>query len=52
MQPEYIITIVAVVIDDVDTFGKQIRQFTKGLNVEWTIRKMHPHRQGAQVKLL
>lgn len=45
-------TIVAVVIDDDDAFGKQIQRYTAGLDVQWQIRKMHPQRQGAQVKLL
>jgi homoserine kinase len=45
-------TIVAIVIDDDDAFGKQIRSFTAGLDLQWSIRKMHPHRQGAQIKLL
>ncbi|MEG1480081.1 MAG: homoserine kinase [Kiritimatiellia bacterium] len=45
-------TIVAVVIDDDDAFGKQMEAFVSSLDLVWTIRKMHPHRQGAQLKLL
>lgn len=45
-------TIVAVVIDDDDAFFKQIETFTAGLNLKWTVRKMHPQRQGAHLRLL
>ena len=45
-------TIVAVAIDDDDALGKQLRAFVSGLDVEWTVRKMHVHRQGAQLRLL
>lgn len=45
-------TIVAMVIDDDDTFGKQINTFVSGLDLTWTVRKMHVHRQGAQLRML
>ena len=45
-------TIVAVAIDDDDALGKRLREYVSGLDVEWTVRKMHVHRQGAQLRLL
>ncbi len=45
-------TIVAMVIDDDDAFGKQMARFVSGLDLTWTIRKMHVQRQGAQLRLL
>ncbi len=45
-------TIVAMVIDDDDAFGKQMRTFVSGLDLQWTVRKMHVQRQGAQLRLL
>ncbi len=45
-------TIVAMVIDDDDAFGKQIAKFTAGLDLSWSVRKMHVQRQGAQLRLL
>lgn len=45
-------TIVAMVIDDDDAFGKQMRRFTEGLDLNWTVRKMHIHRQGSQIRIL
>lgn len=44
-------TIVAVVIDDDDAFGKQANAFVSGLDRTWTVRKMHVQRQGAQLRL-
>ena len=44
-------TIVAVVIDDDDSFGKQMRAFSSKLDLTWNIRKMHLQRQGAQLRL-
>ncbi len=45
-------TIVAMVIDDDDAFGKQMRNFVSTLDLSWTVRKMHVQRQGAQLRLL
>lgn len=45
-------TIVAVVIDDDDAFGKQMSRFVAGLDLEWHVRKMHVHRQGAKLAVL
>lgn len=45
-------TIVAVVIDDDDAFGKQAAAFVAGLDHPWAVRKMHVQRQGAQLRLL
>lgn len=45
-------TIVAVVIDDDDAFGKQMNAFVKGLDLTWNVRKMHVQRQGAQLRML
>ena len=45
-------TLCAVVIDDDDAFGKQANRFVAGLDIPWTVRKMHVQRQGAQLRLL
>lgn len=45
-------TIVAVVIDDDDAFGKLASRFVAGLDRPWAVRKMHVQRQGAQLRLL
>ncbi len=45
-------TIIAIVIDDDDAFRKQMEGFIDGLDVKWSIRKLHLHRQGARVKTL
>lgn len=45
-------TLVAVVIDDDDTFGKQAIAFVAGLDLPWAVRKMHVQRQGAQLRVL
>ncbi len=45
-------TIVAVVIDDDDAFGKQMTRFVADLDLEWKVRKMHLQRQGAQLRTL
>ncbi len=43
-------TIVAIVVDDDDAFGKQMEKFVADLEVTWTVRKLHLHRQGAKIK--
>ncbi len=45
-------TIVAVAIDDDDALGKRLAAYVAGLDVPWAVRKMHVHRQGAQLRLL
>ena len=45
-------TIVAVVIDDDDAFGKLANAFVAGLDHPWAVRKMHVQRLGAQLRLL
>ncbi len=45
-------SIVAVVIDDDDAFGKLAKAFVSELDLTWHVRKMHVQRQGAQLRLL
>lgn len=45
-------TIVAIVINDDDSFGKQIADFCDTLSQNWRVRKMHVNSRGASLKII
>ncbi|MBE6401124.1 MAG: homoserine kinase [Verrucomicrobia bacterium] len=45
-------TIVAIVVNDDDSFGKEIADYCDTLSLNWRVRKMHVNHRGASIKII
>ncbi len=45
-------TIVAITVNDDDSFGKEISDFCDTLSLNWRVRKMHVNHRGASLKII